>query len=169
MSNHATQESREDIYQLVSFEIADEEFGIDILKVQEIIRLVEITHMPHTPAFVEGVINLRGQIIPVVDLRKRFELPVEERTKDTRVVVVDIAKADLGVIVDAVTEVLHVSGESIEPPMAVAATEAADYLIGTAKLDNRLIIMLDLARLLAGDDLKWVNPSVQLDSLAPSA
>ena len=114
----------------------------------EIIRLQDITKVPRTPEFVEGVINLRGKVIPVVDLRKRFGLPAEEESKENRIVVVDIGAQDIGVIVDAVTEVLRIATESVEPPASVIITADSEYLLGIAKLDSRLIILLDLEQVL---------------------
>ena len=102
--------------QLVSFDLATESYGVDIGAVREIIRLQEITNVPRTPEFVEGVINLRGKVIPVVDLRKRFGLPVGDQSAENRIVVVDIGGQDIGVIVDAVNEVLRIFTDSVEPP-----------------------------------------------------
>ena len=135
--------------QLVIFDLAEETYGVDIGSVREIIRIQEITKVPRTPEFVEGVINLRGKVIPVIDLRKRFGFRKTEATKDTRIVVVDIGGADIGVVVDAVTEVLRLSADAVEPPTGVITTADSDYLLGIAKLETRLIILLDLQRALA--------------------
>ena len=134
--------------QLVVFDLSTEAYGVDIGAVREIIRLQDITKVPRTPEFVEGVINLRGKVIPVVDLRKRFGLPAEEESKENRIVVVDIGAQDIGVIVDAVTEVLRIATESVEPPASVITTADSEYLLGIAKLDSRLIILLDLEQVL---------------------
>lgn len=141
----------EDEKQLVVFDLAEEAYGVDIGSVREIIRMQEITAVPRTPDYVEGVINLRGKVIPVIDMRKRFGFPVADYTKDTRIVVIDIGGADIGATVDAVTEVLRLGSDSIEPPMAVITTADSDYLLGIAKLESRLIILLDLQRALAAD------------------
>ena len=130
------------------FDLSTEAYGVDIGAVREIIRLQDITKVPRTPEFVEGVINLRGKVIPVVDLRKRFGLPAEEESKENRIVVVDIGAQDIGVIVDAVTEVLRIATESVEPPASVIITADSEYLLGIAKLDSRLIILLDLEQVL---------------------
>ena len=135
--------------QLVIFDLAEETYGVDIGSVREIIRMQEITKVPRTPEFVEGVINLRGKVIPVIDLRKRFGFRKTEATKDTRIVVVDIGGTDIGVVVDAVTEVLRLSADAVEPPTGVITTADSDYLLGIAKLETRLIILLDLQRALA--------------------
>jgi purine-binding chemotaxis protein CheW len=140
---------QQDEKQLVVFDLAKENYGVDIGAVREIIRMQEITKVPRTPEFVEGVINLRGKVIPVIDLRKRFALEVGELTKENRIVVVDIGGQDIGVVVDAVTEVLRISPESVEPPASVITSADSDYLLGIAKLQERLIILLDLQRVLA--------------------
>ena len=121
MTSMKEQESAaSDIIQMVSFVIEREEFGVDILKVQEIIRLVEITRVPNAPSFVEGVINLRGRIIPVIDLRERFSFDHREADKDTRIIVVELEEKIVGFMVDAVREVIRVDRNVIEPPPDLA-------------------------------------------------
>ena len=143
-----TETLQQDEQQLVVFDLSTESYGVDIGAVREIIRLQDITKVPRTPEFVEGVINLRGKVIPVVDLRKRFGLPAGEESKENRIVVVDIGAQDIGVIVDAVTEVLRIATDSVEPPSSVITTADSEYLLGIAKLDSRLIILLDLEQVL---------------------
>ena len=138
--------------QLVVFDLATDAYGVDIGAVREIIRMQEITNVPRTPEFVEGVINLRGKVIPVVDLRKRFGLPVGEQTDENRIVVVDIGGQDIGVIVDAVNEVLRIFSDSVEPPSSVITTADSDYLMGIAKVEDRLIILLDLESVLSAKE-----------------
>lgn len=138
--------------QLVVFDLATEAYGVDIGAVREIIRLQDITRVPRTPSFVEGVINLRGKVIPVIDLRKRFTLPVTEENSENRIVVVDIGGQDIGVVVDAVNEVLRISTDSVEPPSSVITGAESDYLLGIAKLEDRLIILLDLERVLSDEE-----------------
>ncbi len=134
-----------DILQLVSFNLGAEEFGVDIAAVQEIVRMPEITKVPRSPDFVEGVVNLRGKIIPVVDLRKRFRLSVGEATKSTRIIIVTVAKRTVGMIVDAVSEVLRLDVASVEPTPDMVATQVdSAFLKGIAKLEGRLLILLDL-------------------------
>lgn len=132
--------------QLVSFNIGSEEFGVDILKVQEINRMVEITKVPQAPHYVEGVINLRGKVIPIIDLRKRFSLELKEADKNTRIVVVDIGGNILGMIVDSVSEVLRLPANTIEPPPDLVTGINAEYINGVAKLEDRLLIFLDLSK-----------------------
>jgi purine-binding chemotaxis protein CheW len=118
----------EDLFQLVSFKLGTEEFGVDILDVQEINRMTEITTVPQAPEFVEGVINLRGKVIPIVDLRKRVDMGVKEYDKDTRIVVVNIEKNTVGLIVDSVSEVLRIPKSSVEPPPSMISGLESDFL-----------------------------------------
>lgn len=129
---------------VVVCELADEHYGLDIAKVFEIIRDQPITPVPRTPAFVKGVINLRGRIIPVVDLRGRFGMLETEPTKETRIVVAESSDTRVGLIVDSVSEVLLVPADSIEATPEVAAGADAQYLRGIAKLADRLVLLLEL-------------------------
>jgi purine-binding chemotaxis protein CheW len=137
--------------QLVVFSLLNENYGIDIYKVQEIIQYREITYVPKAPPFVKGVINLRGKIIPVIDLKERFGLAEKEVTNDTRIIVVEIASQTVGLIVDSVTEVLRISTSNIEPPPPVTTIEV-DFIEGVGKLDERLIIILDIDRILSKEE-----------------
>jgi len=144
-----------DVLQLVGFHLGDEEFGVGIAGVQEIVRMREITQVPRAPEFVEGVVNLRGKIIPVLDLRKRFRLAAREATKDTRIVVATVAGRTVGIIVDAVSEVLRVDASAIDPtPEMVASRVDTAFLTGIAKLEGRLLVLLDLDRILSDKDLE---------------
>ncbi|MBN2238691.1 MAG: chemotaxis protein CheW [Dehalococcoidales bacterium] len=135
--------------QLVIFDLASEFYGVDIGDVQSIIEMQTITRVPGAPSFVEGVINLRGSVVPIVDLRKRLDLNIGDQTKESRIVVVNIAGRDVGVIVDAVTEVLRIPYSIIEPASSMITDSGSDYLRGIAKLENKLIILLDLDKVLA--------------------
>ncbi|MBU8934448.1 MAG: chemotaxis protein CheW [candidate division Zixibacteria bacterium] len=146
-----------ELLQMVSFKIASEEFGVDILKVQEINRMVEITKVPQAPHYVEGVINLRGKVIPIVDLRKRFGLPDKEYDKDTRIVVVDISSNIMGMVVDSVAEVLRLPADTIEPAPEIAAGVNSEYIKGVAKLENRLLIFLDLSKVIDMSELAGMD------------
>ncbi len=138
----------DELLQLVSFKIGSEEFGVDILKVQEINRMVEITKVPQAPDYVEGVINLRGKVIPIIDLRKRFDLEIKEYDKNTRIVVVDITGNIMGMVVDSVSEVLRLPQSTIEPPPEIVTGINSDYIKGVAKLEDRLLIFLDLSKVI---------------------
>ncbi|MDF1555181.1 MAG: chemotaxis protein CheW [Deferrisomatales bacterium] len=143
-----------DILQLVTFHVGDEEFGVDILTVREINRMMEITRVPHAPVFVEGVINLRGQVIPVVDLRTRFQLDAVEHDKSTRIVVVELSEKVVGFLVDSVSEVLRVPRDLIEPAPPIVGSIDSEYIEGVVKLDDRLLILLDLQKLLSGGEAR---------------
>jgi purine-binding chemotaxis protein CheW len=139
------------VFQLNSRETATE-YGVPITQVQEINRVTSPTKLPQAPDFVEGVINLRGKVIPLIDLKKRFGMEKSEYTEETRIVVVDIAGQTVGVVVDQVTEVLRLPESGIEPPPTMITGVAADYLTGVGKLDNRLLVLLDLGRILTGSE-----------------
>ncbi len=145
--------------QLVVFDLARESYGVDIIAVQSIIRMQPITKVPRTMEFVEGVINLRGTVIPVVDLRKRFGLTATEETKDSRIVVVDISGQEVGMVVDAVTEVLRISSDSIEPPSSVITSADSAYLLGIAKIMDKLVILLDLEEVFTDADKQALSSS----------
>lgn len=138
-----------ELLQLVSFNIGEEEFGIDILKVQEIIRTMEITKMPNTPEFIEGVINLRGRVIPIIDLRIKLGMQKREHDKSTRIIVVEIADQTVGFIVDAVSEVLRIPKNITEAPPAIVSGINSDYITAVGKLEDRLLILLDLEKTLS--------------------
>ncbi|WP_371365532.1 Chemotaxis protein CheW [Sporomusa rhizae] len=145
--------------QLVIFRLAKEEYGLPITKVQEINRLVPITKLPQTPAFMEGIINLRGRIIPVVDLRKRFQLEVSEYNDDSRIIIVEVNGQTVGIIVDAVAEVVRISLSSVEPPPPSFILDAK-YIQGVGKLDGRLLILLEIDQILSTQEaiaLKQLN------------
>ena len=147
--NVSADDKNEDDLQIVTFKVGEEEFSVSILKVQEIIRMSEITKVPNSPPFVEGVINLRGKVIPVIDSRKRFGLPDVERTEASRIIVVDSGGKIVGLIVDSVTEVLRLSQSTVEPPPDIVGGVEADYIEGVGKLDNRLVILLNLDKVLS--------------------
>lgn len=143
-----------DLLQLVSFKVGTEEFGVDILKVQEINRMLKITKVPNAPDFVEGVVNLRGRIIPVIDLRKRLAIENKEHDNKTRIIVVDIQGNIVGFIVDEVNEVLRISKDIIESPPELVSQVDSDFITSVAKLEDRIIILLDLDNLLKKDEQK---------------
>ncbi|MEN3185354.1 MAG: chemotaxis protein CheW [Atribacterota bacterium] len=138
--------------QLVAFQLGEESYGVDIAQVQEIIRMQPVTKVPGAPTFVEGVINLRGRVIPVLDLRKRFNLPARQDTKDTRIVVVEVPPHTVGMIVDAVDEVLRISDDKVEPPSPFIASIDTEYLRGVGKLEGKLLILLDLSKVLSKEE-----------------
>ncbi len=141
-----------DLLQLVGFRLGKEEYGIDILKVQEINRIADITRIPQSPDYVEGVINLRGNVIPIIDLRKRFNMPEREHDRQTRIVVGEIDGKTVGLVVDAVSEVIRLPANTIEPAPKIVSKDQADYITGIGKLDDRLLMLLDIDKILTVSD-----------------
>ncbi len=135
--------------QLVSFRLGPEEYGVEITKVQEIILMGEITRVPQTPDYIKGLINLRSTVIPIVDLRLRFGLEPQAATDETRIMVINVRGKTIGIIVDAVSEVLRISHDQIAPPPPTIAGLGREYLTGLVKLDSRLLILLDIDKILA--------------------
>ena len=136
-----------DMLQLVTFHLGGEEYAVDILKVQEINRMKEITKVPNAPYYVEGVINLRGKVIPVVSLRKMFGLPEADDQTQQKIMILDIHGITIGVVVDTVSEVLRIPASVVEPAPPMTCSVDSDFISGIAKLEDRLIILLDMDRL----------------------
>ncbi|SEO80761.1 chemotaxis protein CheW [Propionispora vibrioides] len=130
--------------QLVAFKLGREEYGIDILQVQEIKRMTDITRVPHTPEYIKGVINLRGSVLPVIDLKTRLDLLEQDYTDDTRIIIVKVDEIAVGMIVDAVSEVMAIDQEQIEVSQEAVGGVSTNYISGVGKLENRLMILLNL-------------------------
>lgn len=156
------QQDNNTILQLVTFRLGEEEFAVDILIVSEIIRLVQITPVPHAPHFIEGVINLRGRVLPVVGLRKRFHMPEVERTDQTRIIVMMWENQLVGFLVDSVSEVLRIPASTVEKAPPVVAGVGAEYIEGVGKLDDRLLILLNMGYLFASSELPDTNNANQV-------
>lgn len=142
------------VSQVVVFQLDKELYGADIAVVREVTPLQRVTKVPRTPSYIEGVINLRGRVIPVIDLRRRLGLPVAPATKSTRIAVGEIAGDQVGMIVDAVHEVLRIPADAVEPPSPMFAKIDNENILGIAKVDDRLITLLDLARILVREERK---------------
>ena len=149
-NNEVSTDIREE--QLVAFQLSGQAYGVDIASVFEIIRISAITRVPRTPHFVEGVINLRGKIIPVIDLCKRFNLPQSEKTNASRIIIVEVEGNTIGMVVDGVSEVLSIPVDSIEPPPPMIHGIDAAYLRGISIIEGILTILLDLEKVLYGVD-----------------
>jgi len=141
----------------LTFKLAEEDYGISLLKVREIIGMMPITSVPRTPAFVKGVINLRGKVIPVTDLRLRFDMPETDYTDRTCIIVVEIQTADstvqMGIVVDAVTEVLPVREEEVEPLPEFGASVDTRYILGMANMEGAVKILLDIDRVQTAEEM----------------
>jgi purine-binding chemotaxis protein CheW len=145
------------LLQLVTFRLGSEEFGVKILVVNEIIRLVQITQVPNAPPFIEGVINLRGKVLPVVGLRKRFNMPEMPLDSQSRIIVMELDHNVVGFLVDGVSEVLRIPESTVEKAPPVVAGIGSEYIEGVGKLNDRLLILLDLQALLAGTSMETVG------------
>ncbi len=141
----------------LTFVLDEEEYGIGILKIKEIIGMMPITTVPQTPEFVKGVINLRGKVIPIVDLRARFGMDTIDYTERTCIIVVEIegpaGMMMIGIVVDAVSEVLNIKGEDIEDTPTFGTKLNTDYILGMAKMEGGVKILLDIDRVLTGDEI----------------
>ena len=143
---------------LVTFDLLGEEFGVPILDVREIIQMLDITPVPNAPKFVEGVINLRGQIIPIVDLRKRFNLETSETTEENRIVVVEVNNNTLGLIVDGDSEVLRIPEDLVKPaPALIAGGIGSEFIKGIAYYKERMIILIDLYKVFSRQEMNLIE------------
>ena len=150
-------------YQLVVFTLGKEEFGVDISQVREIVRLVQITYLPKAPVFIEGVVNLRGQVLAVIDLAKRIGIQANERGDNTRIIVVEVGDNTVGMLVDSVSEVLRLSSEFVEDVPSLVDTEVSEhYIRGTSKLQDRLLVLLDLNKILSPEEFQHVDKHVKV-------
>jgi len=149
--------------QIVGFSVGKEHFGVPISSVHEIVRAMEVTAVPDSPSYVEGVINLRGKIIPVIDLRKRFGEKSIAPHKKNRIVIAEVGGRMVGLMVDSASEVLRIPAGDVEPPPDVFSEGELNYVNGMAKTNNRLIILIDLARIMQAGELR------RLGDLANSA
>ena len=150
--------------QLVVFGVDKELYGVGIDSVQEIVRVPDITEVPDAPCFLEGVINLRGKIVPVIDLRKRLRLYGKEKTKSTRVLVTEnegSARGLVGLLVDSVLEVRKIQPDAVEGPPEMVSAIGVEYITGVAKVEDRLIILLDLKKVLSVEDMKKLGNSLE--------
>jgi len=137
----------------LTFVLNNEEYGLEILKVREIIGVMDITHVPQTPPYIKGIINLRGKVIPVVDLRLQFTMPEIEYTKETCIIVVDIGNRLMGIIVDTVSEVLDITAKDIEPTPSLGNDIKTNFILGMGKIKGEVKILLDINRVLTFDEL----------------
>ncbi len=148
----------------LSFVLGEEEYGLEILKVQEINGMMGITRVPRTPLYVRGVINLRGRVIPIVSLREKFQMPIVDDTEKTCIIVVQVAYGDteltMGIIVDAVSEVLNIRGDQIEEaPSFGGGMGETEFITGMGKLEDKVVILLDIDSVLSGEEIEAIIQS----------
>ena len=145
---------RERAGKYLTFTLAEEEYGLEILKVREIIGMMDITAVPRTPGFVKGVINLRGKVIPVIDLRLKFNMSEAERTEQTCIIVVDVGHVEMGIIVDKVSEVLNIAGTDIEDTPSFGVSVDTAFLLGVGKTGDRVKLLLDIDKTISSKDIE---------------
>ncbi len=138
--------------QLVVFVLASEEFACNIADVREVLKMIRVTPLPRSDDFVEGVINLRGEVIPVIDLRKRFGLPTVDRTDESRIIIVEVEERMVGLTVDSVSEVIRLSNKQIQEAPNQVAGEQTNLIMGVGKIDERMLIILNLERILTSEE-----------------
>jgi len=150
-----------ELIQLVSFVLAEEEYGVEVLKVREIIRMPSITKMPNSPQYIEGIINLRGKVIPIISMRKRFGLMESENNIHTRIIIMDANSVMTGFIVDGVSEVIRIPNNEIQPPPLMVHSGGIDqeFITGVFNHAERLLIIMDIDRLFADDDQEHICSS----------
>ena len=147
----------------LTFALADEEYGLEILKVREIISLCEITSVPKTPEYIKGVINLRGKIIPVVDLRMKFQMPAVQSTNETCIIVVSIGPLETGILVDRVSEVMEIDSPDIEVTPQFGNSVNTNFILGMGKVGEKVTILLDIAKVLSNSDSVFMQSLTQTD------
>lgn len=156
MSATAVAEKTQTLNMFLTFALGEEVYGLEILMVREIIGLIEVTSVPKMPVFVRGVINLRGKVIPVIDLRAKFGMVKVDDTKETCIIVTDLGGMFMGVVVDRVSEVLSISGEEIEPTPEFGTSVDTDFITGLGKAKGRVVMLLDIRKVLTAEDLKVI-------------
>jgi purine-binding chemotaxis protein CheW len=173
MNNHGTEKimstnalvkvdgttQNDELIQLVSFMLDNEEYGVEVLKVREIIRMPGITRMPNTPQYVEGIINLRGKVIPIISLRKRFGLVEIENDSHTRIIIMDVSGTLNGFIVDAVSEVIRIHSSDIQPPPSLVTSGGIgrEFISGVYNHAERLLIIMDIDRMFSDDEMECIG------------
>ena len=150
----------------LTFVLADEEYGLEILKVREIIGMMDDTAVPRTPSYVKGVINLRGKVIPVIDLRLKVGMPETERTDQTCIIVVDIGNVEMGIIVDRVSEVLDIAADDIEDAPSFGSQVNTEFILGMGKANGKVTILLDISKLLSQADTEALSAVGDIASVA---
>jgi purine-binding chemotaxis protein CheW len=164
----AREAKTEEMKQLIAFTVGSEEYGLELLRVKEVIRMRQITWLPKAPACVKGIINLRGDVIPIVDLRDRFGLPPVEHTAMTRVIVVEVEGRPVGIVVDSASQVVRVPADQFDPPPPMMGALAKEFITGVGKMDGKLIIAVDADRILSIEEMSQIAGSLQMVEKEPA-
>jgi purine-binding chemotaxis protein CheW len=145
-----------DVQKYLTFVLGHEEYGLEILKVREIISVMEITQVPHVPPYIKGVINLRGKVIPVMDLRLKFGMEPLEYNRETCIIVINMGGVVLGIVVDTVAEVLDIHETDIDPPPSFGTAVRTDFILGMGKVKGKVKILLDIEKVLSAEEMEAV-------------
>ncbi|HTU01727.1 MAG TPA: chemotaxis protein CheW [Candidatus Sulfotelmatobacter sp.] len=145
-------DTRGELRQFISFSVGEEEYGLELLRVKEVIRVRQITRLPKAPSFVKGIINLRGDVIPIIDLRDKFGLEAKEATATTRVIVVEVEAKLMGMVVDSASQVVRIPADQIDPPPPVLGGFSQEFITGVGKIDDRLIVLLNSDAVLTAEE-----------------
>jgi purine-binding chemotaxis protein CheW len=149
-----------EVKQLISFIVGAEEYGLELLRVKEVIRMRQITWLPKAPSCVKGIINLRGDVIPIIDLRERFGLVVLEQTAMTRVIVVEVEGRLVGMVVDSASQVVRLPADQFDPPPPVVGAASQDFITAVGKMGDKLVIMIDVDRILNAEEMNQITGSL---------
>ena len=168
MGASETREGNAEGKQLISFTVGAEEYGLELLRVKEVIRMRQITWLPKAPSCVKGIINLRGDIIPVIDLRDRLGLESQEQTAMTRVIVVEVEGRLVGMVVDSASQVVRVPSDQFDPPPPMAGMATHGFITGVAKMDGKLIITIDAESVLSTDEMSQISGSLEAVERVPA-
>ena len=158
----------EEVKQLISFTVGAEEYGLELLRVKEVIRMRQITWLPKAPSCIKGIINLRGDVIPIVDLRDRFGLESIEQTAMTRVIVVEVDGRLIGMVVDSASQVVRLPADQFDPPPPMVGDRAQAFITGVGKMDGKLILTIDAERILRADELNQIDSSLKATEMEPA-
>ncbi len=152
METNKAVENGGQVKQFISFTVGDEDYGLELLRVREVIRVREITWLPKAPTFVKGIINLRGDVIPIIDLRDKFGLEPSEQTEMTRVIVAEVGGRLIGMVVDSASQVVRISADQIDPPPPVLGGFSEEFINGVGKIEDRLVVLLNADAILTVDE-----------------
>ena len=168
MEDLKAREGAAEVKQLISFTVGAEEYGLELLRVKEVIRMRQITWLPKAPACVKGIINLRGDVIPIVDLRERFGLAAQEQTAMTRVIVVEVEGRMVGMVVDSDSQVVRVPADQFDPPPPVMGSASKDFITAVGKMGDKLVIMIDVDRILSTEEMTQITGSLEAAQKEPA-
>lgn len=168
MEESKTRSNGSDLKQLISFTVGEEEYGLELLRVKEVIRMRQLTWLPKAPSCVKGIINLRGDVIPIVDLRDRFGLEPIEQTAMTRVIVVEVEGSLVGMVVDSASQVVRVPADQFDAPPTVMGAASREFITAVGKMTDKLVIMIDVNKILSTAEMEQISGSLKAAEKEPA-